>query len=603
MNRLIRMLMVCICVFTLTLSASAATVNAEKMSVEMTVDENGTAKAEITAHLTAENPVDQLSIALGSNVSGVHVAGQKAKVSRSGGQSTVILGEETGLSFPMDLNLSYTIRNTVSADSESQQFSVRLLGAISDTDVEHFSAKVQMPGAFEAIPEFSSGYYADGIDNFLTIRVSSNGLITAESMEPMLVGETLDLRLETEPEYFALRNVAGRTLLFDKIAMILLALFGAVYWWRALRSPLPRIEPQTRAPMGVEPGVASMLLTGQAPDLALMALDWAASGYLRAARLRGGRLLLTRLIPMGNERSSYEQEVFGQLFSKKDTAASGTSTWAAARKQANKSARAYWYGRIFEDKPGRPGLLRICVILICGFAALSCADQVIPSMTFRPALLAISALAGLIWGTALLYGLRRLPQRRRRNGIIVLAICLLALIVVIRLSGSGGTLVMALLASVLVEAVLIFGPKRRQNGVDLLSDLLGWRKYLRTLTPETAQQLLTADPQYYYRTLLYAEALGVGKQFCQAFEGLKLDECAIFEPGQKPVPRQAAKFRSYLRNVLASTRGELTSPKRKRTAPARKSSPPAPSAKSGKRVRHNDPHRHSAEVYDSSDNL
>ena len=601
MKRLFRLLIVSACILALTLSASAAAVKAEKMTVEMTVDENGTAKAEVSAHLTAEAPVDSLSIALGPNVSGVHIAGQKAKVSRSGGQSTVLLGGESGLSFPMDLHLSYTIRNTVAAGSESQQFSVRLLGAIKDADVDHFSARVQMPGAFEAIPEFSSGYYADGIDNFLTIRVSPEGVITAESMEPMLVGETLDLRLETEPDYFALRNVAGRTLLFDRIAMILLALFGAVYWWRALRSPLPRIEPQTRAPMGVEPGVASMLLTGQTPDLALMALDWAANGYVRAARLRGGRLLLTRLIPMGNERSAYEQEVFSQLFTKKDTVASGTGAWAAAQKRANKTARAYWYGRIFEDKPGIPGLLRLCAILICGFAALSCADKVIPSMTLRPLLLAVSAFAGLIWGAALQYGLGRLPQRRRRQPIVVLAVCLIALIVVLRVSRSGGTLVAALLFSVLTAAALLFGPKRRQNGVDLLSDLLGWRKYLRTITPEYAQQLLTADPQYYYRTLLYAEALGVDRQFCQAFDGLKLDECALFEPGQKPVPRQAAKFRSYLRNVLAYARGELVQKKRRRVAPPKRIRAPQP--KPAARIRHNDPRRHSAQTYDPYDEM
>ena len=112
MKRLFRLLIVSACILALTLSASAAAVKAEKMTVEMTVDENGTAKAEVSAHLTAEAPVDSLSIALGPNVSGVHIAGQKAKVSRSGGQSTVLLGGESGLSFPMDLHLSYTIRNT-----------------------------------------------------------------------------------------------------------------------------------------------------------------------------------------------------------------------------------------------------------------------------------------------------------------------------------------------------------------------------------------------------------------------------------------------------------------------------------------------------------
>ncbi len=603
MKRLMRLLIAGLCILALSMGASAASVRVETMTVEMTVDENGTARAEVAAHLEADEPVGSLSIALGPNVSGVHLAGQKADVSRAGGQSTVTLGGESGLSFPMDLHLSYTVRNTVAAGSESQQFSVRLLGAIKDADVEHFSAKVQMPGPFEAIPEFSSGYYADGIDNFLTFRVSPEGLITADSMESMLAGETLDLRLETEPEYFALHNVAGRTLLLDRIAMIVLFVFGAIYWWRALRSPIPRIEPQTRAPMGVEPGVAAMLLTGQAPDLALMVLGWAADGYLREARMKGGRLLLTRLIPMGNERSAYEQETFAQLFAKKETVASGTNAWAAAQKRANKTARAYWYGRIFAEKPGRPGLLRGCAILLCGFAALSCADRVIPSMTLRPLLLALSALAGLLWGAALQYSLRRLPQRRRRQPILILAVCLIAMIVVIRLAGSGGILFLALLLSVLVAALLVFGPKRRRSGVDLLSDLLGWRRYLRTLTPETAQQLLTADPQYYYRTALYAEALGVGGKFSEAFEGLRLDECALFERGEKPAPRQAEKFRNYLRYTLAGVRGELVKSKRKRAKkrPQAPKRPPAPPAKSRERVRHNDPRKHTREVYEPED--
>ena len=597
-----RLLIVIACILALTLSVSAAAVKAEKLTVEMTVDENGTARAEVTAQLTSEGGADQLSITLGPNVSGVHVAGRKADVSRAGGQTIVTLGQEDGLSFPLDLNLSYTIRNTVAADSDAQHFSVRLLGAIKDADVEHFSAKVQMPGPFEANPDFTSGYYADGIDNFLTIRVSPEGVITADSMEPMLAGETLDLRLDTPPEYFALHNVAGRTLLIDKILMILLALFAIVYWWRALRSPLPRVEPQTRAPMGMEPGVASMLLVGERPDLALMTLNWAANGYLRAARLRGGRLLLTQLIPMGNERSSYEQEVFNQLFAKKGTVASGTGAWNAAWKKADKAARAYWYGRIFEEKPGRPGLLRICAILFCGVAALSCADRVIPSMTLRPVLLAVSVLAGIVWGAALQYGLYRLPMRGRRTPIAVLAVCLVLMIVAMRLSHGGGVLIAALLFSVLVQAALFFGPKRRQNGVDLLSDLLGWRRYLRTLTPETAEQLLTADPQYYYRTLLYAEALGVGKKFSRAFEGLELDECALFESGQKPAPREAAVFRRYLGGILANARGETAAkrrPAKKNPRPAQKRGP-AP-AETGGRVRHNDPRRRIEEVYEPED--
>ncbi len=596
------------CILLLSMCASAASARAETMKVVMTVDENGTAKAEASLHLVCEDNVPRLAIVLGPNVSGVRLDGHSSEISRSGGQTTVTLTDETGLPEEMDLHLSYTVRNTVEPGSDAQHFSLRLLGALRDADVESFTASVQMPGGFDANPEFSSGYYAEGIDNYLTIRVTPDGLITATAMESMLAGETLDLRLETGPDYFSVHNVAGRTLLVDRIAMIVLALFGALYWWRALRSPLPRVEAQTRAPMGVEPGVAGLLTVGNGPDLALMALNWAACGYLRASRVRGGRLLLTQLIPMGNERSSYEQAIFQRLFAHSGEVLSGSNAWSAAGKKAEKAARSYWNGRLYEKRRGRPGLLRGCAVLLCGFAALSAADRVIPSMTLRPLLLAASALAGVVWGAVVQYALRRLLTRSRRTPIVLLALCLAALIAAIRLTGARGALLCALLFSVAVWASLIFGPKRRRTGVDTLSDLLGWRRYLRTLTPTAARQLLEDDPQYYYRSLLFAEALGVGGSFSRAFEGQKLGVCSFFERADKPAPRSAVKFRELLLDTLACARGEARrgsagkqpakARRDRRSRPERREPPVEASAG---RVRNNNPRRRTVEEYEPED--
>ena len=609
-----KLLIALCCMLLLSLCADAASARAETMKVAMTVDENGTAKAEVSLHVVCDSNVDKLSISLGPNVSGVRLDGHSSETVRSGGQTAVVLTDESGLPDEMDLHLSYTVRNTVDPGSESQRFSLRLLGALRDADIEKFTANVQMPGGFDAIPEFSSGYYAEGIDNYLTIHVSADGLITATSMESMLAGETLDLRLDTEPDYFSVHNVAGRTLLVDRIAMIVLALFGALYWWRALRSPLPRVEPQTRAPMGVEPGVAGMLTVGETPDLALMALNWAACGYLRSARVRGGRLLLTQLIPMGNERSSYEQAVFQRLFAHSGEVLSGSNAWTAAQNKAEKAARSYWFGRMFEKRPGRPGILRACAVLLCGFAALSSADRVIPSMTLRPLLLAGAALAGVIWGFAMQYALRRIVLRRWKRPAIILLLCLAALIAAMRLTGARGTLFAALLVSVAVGVLLVFGPKRRRSGVDTLSDLLGWRRYLRSLTPASAEQLLETDPQYYYRTLLFAEALSVGGSFSRAFDGRKMGVCSFFERADKPAPRSALKFRELLLDTLAAARGETgrkpAGKKRSgRQRPDRRDRRDRPARsdrreqlpETAERVRNNNPRRRTVEVYDPED--
>ena len=58
MKQLLRLLIAVLCVLGLSVGAAAASVRVETMSVEMTVDENGTAKAEVAAHLEADAPVD-----------------------------------------------------------------------------------------------------------------------------------------------------------------------------------------------------------------------------------------------------------------------------------------------------------------------------------------------------------------------------------------------------------------------------------------------------------------------------------------------------------------------------------------------------------------
>ncbi len=603
MKRLRLWLFVALCLAALTVGVSAAGARVETMDVTLNVDENGTARAESSLHVVLDDPLESFSVALGPDVSGVHLDGYEARISHAGDQTTVTISSGTGLPSAMDLHLTYTIRNTVQPGSDTQHFSVRLLGGIKDADIAHFSLKVQMPASFEAIPEFSSGYYADGIDNYLTIRVTDEGCLTASTTETLLAGETLDLKLETEPDYFILHNVAGRTLLFDRIAMSLLVLLGFLYWWRALRFSRPKIRPRPGPPMGVEPGVAGMLmLAGQKPDLSLMALGWAANGYIRITRLRGGRVMLSRMIPMGNERSAYEQAIFHRLFAHVSDVSTSSNSWIATRKKANKIAKNYWNSRLYEKKHGHPALLRTFAVLFCGFAALSCGDWVLPSMHLRILVLASIALAGVLWGLVLQYALRHLPLRRRKKAVVWLMICLAVVAVAWHITGHGGPLLLAVLISALTELVLLSGPKRKKNGAEILTDLLSLRRYLRTLSSDNAKQLLKADPQYYYKTLLYAEALGVGKSFSLAFDGLKLVECAFFDQGKKPIPRQPDKFREYLLEVLAIGRGEpLGQASAKKPSPSPAPHPVSDDSYDHEVGRNNNPRRKSVEAYEPED--
>ncbi len=598
MKRLYRWFFIIFCLALLTGSVMAADAKVDTMKIALTVDENGTARADTNLHLTFPETQNSFTIVLGSHISGVHLDGYHAKFSRSASKTSATISAEYGLPKEMDLHLTYMIHNTVQPSSDAQHFSVRLLGGIPEADIQKLTVSVKMPKPFSAIPEFSSGYYAESIDNYLTTMVSEDGILTATSTEAMLAGETLDLHLDMEHDYFTVHNVAGRTLLVDKIAMIVLALLGAIYWWRSVRSPLPRQERKSQPPMGVEPGVANMLMVNDTPDLALMVLYWAASGYLRVSRLHGGQVEFTQRIPMGNERSTYEQAIFSRLFSHVSNVTANSSTWHTAEKKADKAARVYWRNRIYERKSGNPNILRTIAVFMCGFAALSCADRAIPSMSLRALPLAGITLLGVVWGILLQFAAYRLPMRKKKMPLILFASCLVLLILGWQLTGDQGILLAATIYSLLTALVLVFGSRRKEEGTQILSDLLGWRRYLRTLTPAAAQQLLQSDPQYFYRNLLYAEALGVGRQFTHAFKDCRLDECAFFEQSEDPMPRHALKFYACLLNVLSAARGEISpKPAPKRPAPAKHESAEN-EAINHETIRNNNPHHKTVEVYE-----
>ena len=62
--------------------------------------------------------------------------------------------------------------------------------------------------------------------------------------------------------------------------------------------------------------------------------------------------------------------------------------------------------------------------------------------------------------------------------------------------------------------------------------------------------MLRRDPQFFYKMLPYAQALGLGAQFAARFGETELEPCDWY--GEvKPLPRQAEGFYSRWRETLA----------------------------------------------------
>ena len=70
---------------------------------------------------------------------------------------------------------------------------------------------------------------------------------------------------------------------------------------------------------------------------------------------------------------------------------------------------------------------------------------------------------------------------------------------------------------------------------------------------------MTEDPQYFYRTLPYAEALRVGGRFTGKFADETLEPCAWLT-AERGTPTDAASFYGLFQSVLETLREQSDAP-------------------------------------------
>jgi hypothetical protein len=71
-----------------------------------------------------------------------------------------------------------------------------------------------------------------------------------------------------------------------------------------------------------------------------------------------------------------------------------------------------------------------------------------------------------------------------------------------------------------------YGGRRNETGRLTMSEILGLRRHLATVSKEELQQILRRNPEYYYTLAPYALALGVDKAFARQMAGRKLPQCS-----------------------------------------------------------------------------
>ena len=535
LKRRIFALMLCLCmVFGLALTVRADSA-ASSIQVYATVDDDGDADVTMTVRLRIETAVESLYFPLPLNATDIYLNDSKANFIRGTTSQDVNLGKDVaGYVGDHVLTFKFKVPNVVRMVEDPKTGKSRLtleLPLLSGFEypVGSVSLAVTLPENVEGRPVFKSTYHQDSIDTILSYSITGN-MITGIISQPLKDHETLSMTLLVPETMFDGVSTYVRVGNPELIPMLICALLALVYWLIFLRCyPLLKLRSAT-PPEGITAGEVSTRLTMGGADLTMTVLSWAQMGYLLIQLDDRGRVWLHKRMDMGNERSPFEVKIFRALFGK-HRVVNGTGAHYAALAD-----------RVSRLNPGR----KILNHPKCGnmliFRVLACAAQVFcgvcyaMNFTGNMALQVILAifLAGLGAGCGWLIqsGMYRIHLR----GKVLLAGSLATGVLWVLLglwAGPWGIGLIGVLIQLIAGLMAAYGGRRSTLGRQNACQLLGLHQYLRKVDRAELKRIQKNDPEYFFKMLPFAMALGVAIPFARRFGKQKLPQCPYFFCGVK----------------------------------------------------------------------
>ena len=494
---------------------------ASKINVYATVNQNESCQVTVTATLHLEENSGDILFPVPLDATGITVNGSRARTAKNEqAQQIDLSGILRNMVGDMTVTVQYTLPDVIQTDEAGQpELQLPLLSGFADP-VSQLDFSVTMPGEITAKPAFSSGYHQSNIEKDLTFS-SSGASVTGSSIAELKDHETLTMTLTVDEGIFPNAPLVFHESNTDDIAMGICAAAALLYWLLFLRCMPPRRRLSVTAPEGVSAGELGAVMTLGTADLSLMVFSWAQLGYIQL-QVYKNRVVLHKTMDMGNERSAFEQRCFKNLFGKKDTVDTTGLRYANLVKAVSKTAPNLQ--PLMQHRSGNPRIFRALAALICLFCGVSFGIAMSGNSAVQGFWIVVIAIISVLMGWYMQQTLRELFLRKGKNtgtGLFISALWLgLGLI-----AGQFNLALTVMLSQWLAGLMAFFGGCRTDAGKQDLSQILGLRRYLTTVSKDELQRIQTADPEYFYKLAPYALALGVEQSFARRFGKGRIPAC------------------------------------------------------------------------------
>ncbi len=508
----------------------------QRVEIICLVDDRGDTRITQNIKMNIAGVLEEITFAFPGTAKNREVTNFRSHAFSENGLRYLTIRNKAGFSGEQSFSLSYTLKDTVSAGEESQKLVLPLLEA-QKYPVGVVALAVNLPKTFASMPGFSSGYYGQLIEDYMTINTTATA-VTATVNDILQDSDSLTMTLTVEEGYFSGRFSSGGGG-FLRVAALVLVGLAVILWWIGIKSPGLHIHPRPLPPDGVNPGDLPFLLSGGKADFNLLVSHWATLGYLSFYVNKSGHVILRRRMSMGNERRSFERKLFDMLFGDADLCDGASVRYHKVGRKAQETIPRYWTKRLYDKTSGSPLLVRFLSHLACGFATMAAMDAVAPARLHGffvlLGLIAGYALSTLLHGT---FGAFYLSDWKK----MTIGICSGLLLLIL---GGLGDAAVIMAPTTIVSAFLawrtVHGGRFSPYGRQVLGQTMGFRRYLLQADVHHLLQMLHRDPQYFYKMLPYAQAMGQGRRFVAAFQDVTMEPCQWFE-SVRSVPTNALSF-------------------------------------------------------------
>ena len=527
------------------LSVLASETAIRTMDIVVTVDEGGRASVTQTVELAVVGDLKEVRFSFPEGAKKTDIAGHWTGSEKENGIKYLSVSNRKGFTGTQTFQLSYTLEKLVAGAEASQVLTLPLL-SLQDYQIGVLNFSITLPKDFEGDPRFSSGYYNIYVEDIMSYTYDG-GVITGTVTQIMRDNDTLTMTLSLPEGYFAGRYSESKLSLVMTVLVFLVLAAALVYWFRTLKNPPLRVHARTLPPDGVNPGDIPFLLAGGNADFNMLVSHWAVLGYLSFYVNKSGHVILRRRMSMGNERRAFERKLFDLLFGGEMLCDGASLRYKRVGEKAMAVIPRYWAKRIYEKRSGSPFLARLLCCLACAMATMLAMDTVAPEK-LHGLFLFVSLIAGFAMG----WVIPKACGAYYLQDWVFLGIgigCGLLLLIVGGMGESTLTMLPTVAVTVLIGWQTVHGGLRRPYGDEVIGQTLGFRRFLHHAADHHVMQMLRRDPQYFYKILPYAEAMGQGRHFVSLFHDCKLEPCQWYESARS-VPTTASAFYDHYVDAL-----------------------------------------------------